>query len=444
MAQKKDSKWKGTLPSYTYLPSTANSNLRHHLESHHEDEYVETCKTNGWKMQLAKRAAKDSLVQTTLDSHTAPNAPARAKFSPQLFLQYLIKFIVADDQSINVIECREFRDLLLLLRSELQEKDIPHRTKIRESIIKAWKAHFEILRKDLSAALGKVSCTADLWSDKNLRSYLCITTHWLAHNPVTDKLELRTALIAFHNVTGKHDGVNLARIVLHLLDRAGITANLGHITLDNADNNKTFMEELQHLLEARDIDFHHTDNRIMCFPHIINICCQHILAEFTQLKFSDDKETFVPSSPHTSSTPQSFQAAVKRDPIALGRSLVRVVRASGQRRENFVNTINDGNKKGHFSISDHTKIQVPLLQLLRDVKTRWDSVYYMIERLRVMRPAIDHFLASPVNQEIASHRLSDVEWAALQDFEVILSIRAPFYHLNLLLYMLRFLMSYNR
>jgi hypothetical protein len=65
-------------------------------------------------------------------------------------------------------------------------------------------------------------------------------------------------------------------------------------------------------------------------------------------------------------------------------------------------------------------------------------VYYMIERLRVMRPvsvfyvmnslpykwlqAIDHFLASPVNSDIAKHRLSDVEWAALQDFEVILGV----------------------
>jgi hypothetical protein len=125
---------------------------------------------------------------------------------------------------------------------------------------------------------------------------------------------------------------------------------------------------------------------IRCFPHIINICCQHILAEFTDLKFNDDHEDFVPSNPHTSDVPQTFLAAVKRDPIALGRGLVRAIRASGQRREHFANIIQEGNDKHHFTVGLRTNIQVPVLQLLRDVKTRWDSVYKMIERLRVMCP----------------------------------------------------------
>jgi hypothetical protein len=31
-------------------------------------------------------------------------------------------------------------------------------------------------------------------------------------------------------------------------------------------------------------------------------------------------------------------------------------------------------------------VQVPELQPLRDVKTRWDSVYMMLQRLRQLRP----------------------------------------------------------
>lgn len=49
-----------------------------------------------------------------------------------------------------VIECPEFRKLLLLLREDLQDKDIPHRTKIRESIIKAWQTYFARLKADLA------------------------------------------------------------------------------------------------------------------------------------------------------------------------------------------------------------------------------------------------------------------------------------------------------
>ena len=48
----------------------------------------------------------------------------------------------------------------------------------------------------------------------------------MTRNKRTGALELKCALIAFHNVTGRHDGVNLARIVLALLDRAGVTSKV--------------------------------------------------------------------------------------------------------------------------------------------------------------------------------------------------------------------------
>ena len=55
-----------------------------------------------------------------------------------------------------------------------------------------------------------------------------MTAHWLAREAPGSPLILRTALFAFHNVMGKHDGKNLANISVHLMDRAGMTANVGH------------------------------------------------------------------------------------------------------------------------------------------------------------------------------------------------------------------------
>src|ERR1700690_1466908 len=122
---------------------------------------------------------------------------------------------------------------------------------------------------------------SDLWSDKNLQSYLCLTAHWIARNKRTGVLELKSALIAFHNVTGRHDGVNLGRIMVELLDCAGITAMVsllhliqiilftvvllqsGHWTLDNAENNVTMMVEIARLLTLRGMVCHFQDNRIM-------------------------------------------------------------------------------------------------------------------------------------------------------------------------------------
>ena len=78
--------------------------------------------------------------------------------------------------------------------------------------------------------MGQVSFTMDIWSDQNLQSYLAMTVHWIARVEQTDGLKLRMALIAFHCLTGRHDGKSLAKIVLHLLDRAGITGKVHSVT----------------------------------------------------------------------------------------------------------------------------------------------------------------------------------------------------------------------
>lgn len=127
-----------------------------------------------------------------------------------------------------------------------------------------------------------------------------------------------------------------------------------------------------------------------CFPHIINICCQHITAEFTDAKLAELDTHFNVAAPHVDPDTQTFQEGVQRDPIALGRVVVRTIRASGQRREHFKNVIREGNTQKHFFIGDRVEIIVPELELLRDVRTRWDSIFFMISRLRVMRP-VSHF-----------------------------------------------------
>ena len=53
-------------------------------------------------------------------------------------------------KSISVLGCPEFRELLLLLRSDLKDSDIPHQTKERALIIEAWKHHFMDLRAELA------------------------------------------------------------------------------------------------------------------------------------------------------------------------------------------------------------------------------------------------------------------------------------------------------
>jgi hypothetical protein len=56
-------------------------------------------------------------------------------------------------QSLNVVECPEFRQLLLFLREGLREEDIPRRDKIRAAIMKAWHAYYKVLKDELQVSL---------------------------------------------------------------------------------------------------------------------------------------------------------------------------------------------------------------------------------------------------------------------------------------------------
>lgn len=142
-------------------------------------------------------------------------------------------------QAINIIKYPEFRRLIHLLRPSLNDTDIFHRTKAHELIIDTFHEYFNALKRDLAvglplsrapqnisylqAAQGKVSFTSDLWSDSNLRPFMALTAHWIAKADHISALVLKVALIGFHHVPGSHTGELLALVILHLLDRAGVT-----------------------------------------------------------------------------------------------------------------------------------------------------------------------------------------------------------------------------
>jgi hypothetical protein len=207
-------------------------------------------------------------------------------------------------------------------------------------------------------------------------------------------------------------------------------------------------------LHDDDIEFDHLNNSIRCYPHIINICSFHIIASSTRIskRFletlksefagdlvysniegdednedndedndednedndednedgedndndndNDNSRLFARKIPELTLDEEQFDIlddkvrawyiGLKRDPIKRARRIVRIVRSSDQRKQAFKKVINTGNHSGWFRSHDNEVIELPDLELLCDVKTRWDSVYCMIERLLVLRPVSVH------------------------------------------------------
>lgn len=69
----------------------------------------------------------------------------------------------------------------------------------------------------------------DMWSDPNLVPYMAVTAHWIHAMEVLTpagkryKLQLRTNLIGFHQVPGKHTGEHLAHTFIYITERLNIT-----------------------------------------------------------------------------------------------------------------------------------------------------------------------------------------------------------------------------
>jgi hypothetical protein len=210
----------------------------------------------------------------------------------------------------------------------------------------------------------------------------------------------------------------------------------GHFTLDNAANNKTMMKELKKLLADREIAFHADDNRIMCFPHVVNIATQRVLRALSdpQAGFMDDDDIYKSDDDDANQSggddggnednnkdnddgnvdedsddsdesdddsdsddeddegnntlrkgADNYKDACQQDPISLCRKVARAVRSSGKRRDEFDELVTNGNLKGWFQVEGQA-FQVAQLHLLLDVKTRWDSTFAMVKRFIELQP----------------------------------------------------------
>ena len=140
------------------------------------------------------------------------------------------------------------------------------------------------------------------------------------------------------------------------------------------------------MLRDREIAFDAVDRKIMCFAHVVDLSSKQVTraAGNTVGGGGDDSS-------------QSDDETALSDPIACGRNVVQVIRGSGTRRDAFDEVIKNGNDRGWFKVGAPPErplvvVKIKSLQLLRDVRTRWDSIYLMLNRLREMRPVWPYLL----------------------------------------------------
>ena len=132
------------------------------------------------------------------------------------------------------------------------------------------------------------------------------------------------------------------------------------------------MKELQELLVKREVLFHHHNNRVMCYPHVINICAAHIVTASTQVgkKYldssgmdDDDDDDDDPIPCRRRSGPQldeefialqpperqAWLRSLNSDPIKRVADIVCHIRASDARKTMFAELVQLYTKDDHAS-----------------------------------------------------------------------------------------------
>ena len=168
--------------------------------------------------------------------------------------------------------------------------------------------------------------------------------------------------------------------------------------MDNAENNKKCIEKLSELLMEQEFEimFDPDQRRVMCHPHLVNLCSKHAYKSFMKVDVSEierdittntvkrcsNTEKPVPVDEHISK--QDYIQAICNNPLEKARSLVRAIRASGLWCDAFQERIRVGNQHGWHKYPPGTKVL--LVELLREVQMHWDMLLFMLNHLRILRP----------------------------------------------------------
>ncbi|TFY53942.1 hypothetical protein EVG20_g9907 [Dentipellis fragilis] len=387
------------------------SNLRRHLHNHHEQEY------NGYLHTMASEREKREGKHRT-------DVP---EFTLEGFYKYLMEFVVANDESIDVVDSPEFINLMVYVGQGvgLTEDSMPGDKKLLEIILLAYKNEYDDLISDMKACLILLFRVYTLTYSLHTE---CLWAYFIYFRFMD-----RSQPAVFHG--GKHTGECLANVMFDILREMEIVDKIGQITLDNASSCYTMMEHLEVLIRE-------------CFPHVINLAVHAVLDSLSPAGKDNFQASLSALDEHIMSLdlePTSdvhkewyaYRNAVAGDVLARSRHLVSAFRVSGGRRHGLRRTILEGNSTRSWP---QTSLEVfdmqvpnnllmggelPVVQLLRDCDTRWSSVYMMITRILTLWPALQVYAASASTSTATSLDnvlLSPHERKVLRDLYYILRL----------------------
>ncbi|KAK0135320.1 Zinc finger BED domain-containing protein 1 [Merluccius polli] len=234
----------------------------------------------------------------------------------------------------------------------------PCRTVLSNTLIPAW---YEVEKQNVITELAnvsKVAITSDGWSSLAQDHYITVTAHYSSQGKLHQKV-LRTKAV-YRAQTGETVAVEIGEV----LEEFGITHKVVVMTVDNASNMDVAAKKLDIL-------------KLGCFAHTLNLAAQNVYSIATVTRWAAKLRAVI--------------VWMKRSSVA------KIVLKEKQ-----------------------LLLKLPQHTMILDVKTRWNSLFLMVERFLEQYPALqaavlDPRIRKPMERDRLD-RITDEDFTKAEEF----------------------------
>ncbi|KAG7404489.1 putative AC transposase [Fusarium oxysporum f. sp. rapae] len=225
-----------------------------------------------WKGKQEKIPSRNIVEMLNLDtSDPKEQAIANAliqRFDRDHFQRLLLEWVIDANISFRQPEHGRLRRIFEYLNPSVAATNahISHDT-VRRRIIDLHLQQKTRIIDHLRSVPGQIHIAFDGWRSRNRHALYGIVCFYVDKNGVPSKL-----VLGLPELKNCHSGGNIAAQILEILESYEILDRVGYITLDNAGNMDTAMEEI-----AEALGFDPKKRRVRCFGHVLNLVVKALL-----------------------------------------------------------------------------------------------------------------------------------------------------------------------